>query len=208
MRDDGRAFWERTVARYDLSMFLLGGPLNAMLPLVVEEVSGLDRVLEVAAGTGLVTRAVAPVVRSLVATDYAHAMVERLAQRVRDDRLDNVEVQRLDVLDLNGGERYDAVIAANVLHLLPDLDSALAAMNRALIPGGRLVVPTYCHAETAVSRTTSQLLALGGFPGQRQFTLARLVASLEGHELEVLRAVVVPGLLPIGFVSLTKPLDA
>ena len=199
--DDGRAFWERTAARYDRSMLLLGGPLQPMVRLVAEEVSGLDRVLEVAAGTGLVTRALAPVVGSLVATDYARAMVDRLAERVRQDGLDNVTVRRLDLLELDGDDRYDAVVAANVLHLLPDLDAALAAMVGALAPGGRLVVPTYCHDETAVSRLTSRALGLVGFPGQRRLTLERLAGLLEGRGMEVRRAALLPGLLPIGFVS-------
>jgi ubiquinone/menaquinone biosynthesis C-methylase UbiE len=199
--DDGRAFWERTAARYDRSMLLLGGPLQPMVRLVAEEVSGLDRVLEVAAGTGLVTRALAPVVGSLVATDYARAMVDRLAERVRQDGLENVTVRRLDLLELDGDDRYDAVVAANVLHLLPDLDAALAAMVGALAPGGRLVVPTYCHDETAVSRLTSRALGLVGFPGQRRLTLERLAGLLEGRGMEVRRAALLPGLLPIGFVS-------
>lgn len=203
--DDGRAFWERTAARYDRSMLLFGGPLLPMVRLLAEEVSGLDRVLEVAAGTGLVTRALAPAVGSLVATDYAQAMVDRLAERVREDGLHNVAVRRLDLLELDGDDRYDAVVAANVLHLLPDLDAALAAMVRALEPGGRLVVPTYCHDETAVSRLTSRALGLVGFPGQRRLTLQRLVGLLEGRGMAVRRAALLPGLLPIGFVSATGP---
>ena len=97
MADDGKAFWERTAGRYDLSMTLFGGPLEAMLPLVAEEVDGLERVLELAAGTGLVSAAIAPVVGQLVATDYAEAMVAKLANRVRALGLDNVSTRTLDV---------------------------------------------------------------------------------------------------------------
>jgi ubiquinone/menaquinone biosynthesis C-methylase UbiE len=201
LKNDGRAFWERTAARYDRSMLLLGGPLEAMLPLVAAEVAGLDRVLEVAAGTGLVTRALAPEAGSVVATDYAEAMVARLENRVRDDGLDNVEVRQLDLLDLDGSEQFDAVVAANVLHLLPDLDGALNALVRALRPGGRLIVPTYCHDETAWSRATSRVLGLVGFPGQRRLTLAHLVEVLDAQGLGLRQAVLLPGLLPIGFVS-------
>ena len=124
MGDDGRAFWERTAGRYDLSMTLLGGPMDAMVAMVVDEVTGLGPVLEVAAGTGLVTQAIAPVVGELVATDYADAMVAKLDERVRDLGLDNVRTRTLDVYGLDGTEAYDAIVATNVLHLLPDLDGA------------------------------------------------------------------------------------
>jgi len=208
MADQGKVFWERTASRYDRSMMLLGGPLDAMLPLVTSEVRGLDRVLELAAGTGLVSASIAPVVGELVATDYAEAMVRKLEERVRQLALVNVRTCTLDLYALDGAERYDAVVATNVLHLLPDLDAALAAMVRALVPGGRLVVPTYCHDETAVSRLTSRALGLVGFPGQRRLTLERLVGLLDGRGMEVRRAALLPGLLPIGFVSATGSLDS
>jgi ubiquinone/menaquinone biosynthesis C-methylase UbiE len=34
---------------------------------------------------------------------------------------------------------FDAVVAANVLHLVPDLPGALAALRRVLKPGGRII---------------------------------------------------------------------
>lgn len=201
MPSDGRAFWERTASRYDLSMRVLGGPLEPMLPLVREEVDGLDHVLELAAGTGLVTEAMAPVVGHLVATDYADAMVEALDDRVRDLGFGNVRTCVLDVYDLGASERFDAIVAANVLHLLPDLDAAIDTMARALRPGGRLVVPTYCHDETTLARVTSGVMGLVGFPGRRRFTLDRLAGVLVGRGLTVRQTVLLPGLIPIGFVS-------
>ena len=207
MADDGKVFWERTAARYDLSMRILGGPLGSMLPLVAEEVAGLEQVLEVAAGTGLVTRAVAPVVSELLATDYAEAMVAQLKQRVAELGLENVQTRTLDVYALDATERFDGVVAANVLHLVPDLDEAVAAMARVLRPGGRLVVPTYCHAQTFSARMTSAVMSLGGFPGRRRFTLDSLQEALVRGGLEVRRSTLLPGLLPIGFVSGQRVVD-
>lgn len=203
MPDDSKAFWERTAGRYDVSMWLLGGPLGTMLPLVGDEVAGLKRVLEVAAGTGLVTAAIAPVVGELVATDYADAMVDKLRERVDAEGWTNVQTRVVDVYDLEEGT-FDAIVAANVLHLLPDLDGALDSMVGALRPGGRLVVPTYCHDETWVARGTSGLLAAIGFPGQRRLTLDRLAGLLACRGLLVRRKKLLPGLLPIGFVSVER----
>ena len=201
MTDDGKAFWERTAGRYDLSMTLFGGPLAAVLPLVAEEVEGLERVLELAAGTGLVSAAIAPVVGELVATDYAEAMVAKVEDRVRTLGLDNVRTRTLDVYALDGTDPFDAIVAANVLHLLPDLDGALDAMLGALRPGGRLILPTYCHDQTRLARVTSRVLGLVGFPGQRRLTLDRLEGMLTSRGMSVRRSVLLPGLLPIGFVS-------
>lgn len=201
MSSDGKAFWERTAGRYDLSMTLFGGPLEAMLSRVAEEVDGLQRVLELAAGTGLVSVAIAPVVGDLMATDYADAMVDKLEERVRSEGLDNVRTRALDVYALDGEECFDAIVAANVLHLLPDLDGAIDTMVRGLRPGGRLIVPTFCHDQTPIARLTSRMMGLVGFPGQRRLTLEGLVEILTGRGLRIHRSELLPGLLPIGFVS-------
>ncbi|MEQ1567737.1 MAG: class I SAM-dependent methyltransferase [Myxococcota bacterium] len=200
MTTDGLGFWNRTAARYDASMWLLGGPVPRMTAQVADVVRGSERVLELAAGTGLVTAAIAPVVGQVVATDYAPAMVERLARRVA--AMPNVTTRVLDVYAMNEPPgSFDAVVAANVLHLLPDLDGALDAMLRVLRPGGRLVVPTYLHDATVGSRATSHLLGWAGFPGQRRFTLDSLRTSVGGHGVRILRSEQLGGLLPIGFVA-------
>ena len=74
----GKAYWERHARRYDRSTRFLARPVPRMLELAVEAARGRARVLEVAAGTGLITTAIAPVVGDLIATDYAAAMVQQL----------------------------------------------------------------------------------------------------------------------------------
>lgn len=202
---EARAFWNRTARRYDGSMRLLGGPLPAMNARVVAELRGSGRVLEVAAGTGLVTRALAPVVGALVATDDAAAMVDQLRGRVREERLNNVRVAVQDLYQPLSDELFDAVVAANVLHLVPDLPGALASLRASVRPGGRVVVPTYCHAQTWSARLVSSVMGVFGFPGQRRLSLASLVEAVETSGLQVQRAECLPGLLPIGFVSAVVP---
>lgn len=68
-------------------------------------------------------------------------------------------------------------------------------------PGGRLVVPAFCHDETVRSRVASRLLALTGFPGQRRFTLTALLGLLESARLEPTRMELIPGLIPIGYIE-------
>ena len=80
-----RDYWERHARRYDASLkWVLGRPLPRMLELASEAVRGKRRVLEVAAGTGIITSAIAQASDSVVATDYAAAMVKALEQRVQD----------------------------------------------------------------------------------------------------------------------------
>jgi phosphatidylethanolamine/phosphatidyl-N-methylethanolamine N-methyltransferase len=201
MRD--RDYWDRHAYRYDASLrWVLGRPLPRMLDLASDSVRGKQRVLEVAAGTGLVTSAIALTSDAVVATDYAAAMVEVLEQRVRGAGLKNVTCEQADIYSLpyQAGE-FDAVVAANVLHLVPDFSAAIEALRKVTKPGGSLVVPTFCHDETRLSWLVSRILAVSGFPGHRRFTTQSLRSSLEANGLKVVRAELIPGLIPIGFVE-------
>lgn len=201
-----RDYWDRHAKHYDRSMVLLGGPIPRMAALAADAVLGSRRVLEVAAGTGLVTTSLAHATQEVIATDYAADMVAALESRVKGERLTNVRCEQADVYALRFEPgSFDAVVAANVLHLVPDLEGALAALVRMLEPGGRLVVPTYCHDQTIASRALSRLLAVTGFPGHRRFTLQRLRAAALASGVDVTRVELVPGLIPIGYVEGTAP---
>lgn len=199
---DARGYWERNASRYDASARLIGRPLPRMLELVSGAVDVADRVLEVAAGTGIVTIAIAGRAKEVVATDYAAAMVEMLERRVRSEGLENVRCEQADLYSLPFDEAsFDAVVAANVLHLVPDLPGSLAALRRVLRPGGRLIVPTFLHDETAVSGLVSRVLALTGFPGERRFTSRSLREALESARLRIDRFEILPGPIPIGYAE-------
>ena len=197
-----REYWERHARRYDRSMIVLGRPMHRMLELTAEAVSGAADALEVAAGTGLVTTAIAPGVGRLVATDYAESMVALLRDRVQTAGVSNVVCAVSNIYELQWPPAsFDAVVAANVLHLLPDLARALDALRRVLRPDGKLVAPTYCHDETRMSRLVSRLLSITGFPASRRFTAMSLETALEREGFEVQRRELISGLIPIAFIE-------
>ncbi len=198
-----RDYWERHARNYDASLrWVLGRPLPRTLELAGEAVRGKRKVLEVAAGTGIVTTAIAQTSESVVATDYAEAMVDELEKRVKDAGLNNVTCEQADIYSLSypAGE-FDAVVAANVLHLVPDLAAAIKSLRQVAKPGGLLVAPTFCHNETKVSWLLSRLFAITGFPVHRRFTIESLCAALEENGLQVVKFESLPGLIPIAYVE-------
>jgi ubiquinone/menaquinone biosynthesis C-methylase UbiE len=202
MNEDSRRYWDRHAKNYDRSMTLLGRPFPRMVELAGKAMGGAQRVLEVAAGTGLVTLELSRAAKEVVATDYSSAMVEALQQRIQAAGLTNVRCEQADLYTLRFEPgAFDAVVAANVLHLVPDLAGALAALKRVVKPGGRLVVPTFCHDETALSWMVSRALAVTGFPGHRRFTAHRLREAVESAGLRVSRVETLPGLIPIGYIE-------
>ncbi len=196
-------YWERHARNYNASMrWVLGRPIPRLLELAAEAVRGKDNVLEVAAGTGIVTTAIAQTCESVEATDYASAMIEELRVRVRKEELNNVSCAQADIYSLPyQADSFDAVVAANVLHLIPDLPAALEALRHVTKPGGMLVAPTFCHDETRTSWLLSRLLAATSFPVKRRFTVQSLEQALQDNGLRVGHLESIPGLIPIGYVE-------
>jgi ubiquinone/menaquinone biosynthesis C-methylase UbiE len=101
------------------------------------------RVLDVAAGTGTFAFAAARRGARVLATDFAPAMVDRLARKARDERL-TVETAVMDgqALDL---PEHSFDVAASIFGLLffPDHDKGLRELVRVLVPGGRAVIATW-----------------------------------------------------------------
>lgn len=202
MTDGERSYWDKHAKNYDRSMALLGRPIPRMVALAGEATRGLGRVLEVAAGTGLVTPALAAGATEVIATDYSAAMVAALKRRVLDAGVTNVRCEQADLYALRFDDAtFDAVVAANVLHLVPDLQGALAALRRVVKPGGRIVLPTFCHDETSLSWVVSRALAVTGFPGYRRFTAKSLRQAVENAGVRVSRTETLPGVIPLGYVE-------
>lgn len=99
-----------------------------------------ERVLDVAAGTGLVTlpaaRAVGPTGRVL-ATDISQVMVDGLARVAAEAGLDWVETARRDAEDPGHEDGFDVALCALGLMYVPDPVACLTALFQALTPGGR-----------------------------------------------------------------------
>jgi len=199
--DSGRNYWDRHAASYGMSMRLLGRPIARMCELIAEELAGADDVLEVAAGTGLATVPAAKAARRVIATDYSGEMLHILREKVRRAGFANVECIQRDIYSLGFAPcSFDAVLCANVLHLVPDLPAALAALRAVLRPNGKLLAPTFCHLETWFSLGLSRLLAITGFPGYRRFRSASLRYELEQAGLRVEKQETISGPIPICFV--------
>jgi SAM-dependent methyltransferase len=123
-----------------------------LVPLIFEEyaaetatrvaATGAENVLEVAAGTGVVTRAMARgTTAAITATDLNDPMLER-AQRVGTDR--PVTWRQADALALPFADAtFDVVVCQFGLMFLPDRARGYAEARRVLRPGGTLIVAVW-----------------------------------------------------------------
>ena len=99
------------------------------------------RLLEIACGTGIVTRRLRdrlPPGVKIVATDLNEAMINYARQKFRAD--ENVEWKPADALDLPFGvESFDAVVCQFGLMFFPDKQRGVNEAYRVLKPGGEYI---------------------------------------------------------------------
>lgn len=102
-----------------------------------------DRVVDLGAGTGLLSLIVAPLVETVVAVDAAPAMLARLEQRAAAGGVTNVTPVLGDMRSLPLPDGSASLVISNYAfhHLGPaGKEIALSEARRILVPGGRLVV--------------------------------------------------------------------
>lgn len=101
-------------------------------------------VLEVGCGTGLSFRHLLsrldPVRGRLVGVDFSSDMLRRAERRVATHGWSNVELVEADAADLALGARFDGILFAYSLTMIPDWPAALDRAYEHLKPAGRLVV--------------------------------------------------------------------
>lgn len=103
-----------------------------------------SRVLEIGCGTGLnfhhLLKPLDPAAGRLAGVDFSADMLARARRRCRRRGWDNVDLLHADASQLNLGIRFDAILFAYSLTMIPDWNSALRRAFEHLVAGGRLVV--------------------------------------------------------------------
>jgi 2-polyprenyl-3-methyl-5-hydroxy-6-metoxy-1,4-benzoquinol methylase len=106
-------------------------------------------VADVGAGSGLLTLHLARAVGNgkVVATDIDRAVLDLLVARLKKAGVPDVVETRIVSADTPGLEdgRYDVVLLAEVDHYFTDRVAWLTAAQKALAPGGRLVLSNRVH---------------------------------------------------------------
>ncbi len=107
-----------------------------------------DTVLEIGCGTGTTALKLAPFVARIVGSDVSNEMVAIAQEKAIAHGCQNAEFTVAAAESGPGLDgSYDAVLAFNLLHLISDLPSTLASIQRLLKPGGLFISKTPCLSE-------------------------------------------------------------
>jgi ubiquinone/menaquinone biosynthesis C-methylase UbiE len=199
--------WDRFAANYDRTVRHFDRSYDRIRELIRADLAGRSRILEVASGTGQFTFALAGAADQLIATDVSAAMIRQLDGKLAGRGAENVTTAVMSAYQLAvAGGSQDAIFCANALHVMEHPERALADIHRALRPGGRLIVPTFCHGIDRRRRLLSWLLGLvSPFVAHTRFTPASLAAMVRSAGFDPGEPTVLPGKFPIAYLVADKP---
>ena len=141
-------FWDRIARKYAADPIADMPGYEATLRRVQGLLTAEMNVLEIGCGTGSTALRLAPFTRRLLATDVSAGMIAIAREKLAAEPVPQLAFALADAdAPAIGPGDYDAVLAFNLLHLVSDLDQALALAVQALRPGGRLISKTACVAE-------------------------------------------------------------
>ncbi|MDD2773165.1 MAG: glycosyltransferase [Elusimicrobiales bacterium] len=152
-------------------------------------------VLEIGCGKGALTARLVKLRKNLVCMDINDKLLARL--RLQYGHIPSLEIRALDARDIKaafGPERFDTVIAFNLMEHLPD-DAAFAQDIRTLLkPGGKFigVVPAYQAIFNEIDKAVEH---------RRRYDFNSLAAVLRGYSgLEIRRynSLSIPGWVVTG----------
>lgn len=197
-------FWDQISGLYDLFETLYNKKgYQGLGERVAFTIKPDDTVLECACGTGAISRYIAPKCKRLIATDFSAGMLKQARKNCRN--CNNVKLRRADLTRLKYPDnKFDVVVAGNVIHLLDDPCAAVKELERVCRPGGKLIIPTYINASAGINKRAVQLLSFVGADFKRQFDFTSYQKFFKDAGYEDVTYDIVFGRMPCAIAIITK----
>ncbi len=197
-------FWDQVSGLYDFFETVYNGKVYRGLgERVAAEIGVNDTVLECACGTGAISRYIAPKCKTLTATDFSVGMLRQTRKNCQN--YNNIKIKRADMTHLKCRDnRFDVVVAGNVIHLLEDPHAAIKELERVCKPDGKIIIPTYINASAGVNKMAVKLLGFAGANFKRQFDMDSYRTFFEDAGYENVTYDLVSGKMPCAIAIIPK----
>ncbi len=189
--DSSVKFWNRKAKAYAKRPIADPEAYEKKLAYTREYLNPQSSVLEFGCGTGSTALLHAPYVKNILAIDSSDKMIEIAEAKAREAGVGNVEFIRATLFDLpQPPASFDVILGLNTLHLLEDMDAAIARCYELLTPGGAFISSTACVAGAGF--LIKKLLPIGGklgvIPKVKIFSVEALEASVARAGFKILKS--------------------
>ena len=197
-------FWDKVSPLYDLFENAYNGKVySGTGKKVAEFIEPSDVVLECACGTGAISIYIANKCKRLIATDFATGMLRQAARKCK--KYPNVIFKKTDITNIKcKSERFDKVVAGNVIHLLPEPEKALHELERVVKPGGKIIIPTYINMSKGTGMVAVKFITMLGADFKKQFDFESYKKFFEDKGYSDVEYYVVDGRMPCAIAVITR----
>ena len=140
MTQPDRRDFDKEASEWDAHSFRvqLANNISAAMLQAVKPTPDLNA-LDFGCGTGLITLAFQPLVKSITGADSSQGMLDTLNGKIAEQGLKNINTRFVDFENgqhVDGG--YDLIVSSMVAHHIPDTEGLLREWHSLLVPGGRI----------------------------------------------------------------------
>lgn len=199
-------FWDRAAPKYAKSKIGDPAAYSETLGRMRQILQPHHRVLELGCGTGSTALELAPGVQSYVGTDLSAGMIEIARGKLSADLPADLAFEVAQAGAIPAGP-FDAILALNLLHLLPTLEADLKAIFAALPEGGLFVAKTGLLKDGAwfLRPIIPVMQFFGKAPYVRSLSATELRDLLTSAGFTMIEELVQPGMAPRMFTVAQKP---
>ena len=196
--------WDKVSGVYDGFETMLNGKVYTDLGRrTAEYIDSGDIVLECACGTGAISEAIAKKCRRLVATDLSSKMMAQAEKKCMS--YGNTIFRKADMTAINcRDERFDKVVAGNVIHLLDEPQKAVSEMLRVCKKGGKVIIPTYINRSEKTSKFLVKACEAVGIRFKHEFTLDSYMEFFRDMGLTDVEFFVIDGTMPCAVAVISR----
>ncbi len=133
-------FWSKTAENFEeKNNQIIGKESMQIIFEELEKQTHLGNTLELACGNGTYSKILVKNAEDLTCTDWSVEMVTETKRRLKD--FPNIKIEQANCFHLPyADDSFDTVFMANLLHIIPNPEKAVAEAKRVLKPNGQIIV--------------------------------------------------------------------
>lgn len=199
-------FWDRAAPKYAKDPISDPAAYATTLGRMRAILQPHHSVLELGCGTGSTALELAPGVKAYLGTDVSPGMINIARAKLTDDLPAKLSFAVAPAGDIPPGE-FDAILALNLLHLVPTLEDDLAAIYAALPPDGLFIAKTGMLKDGSffLRPVIAVMRLLGKAPFVRNLSAPEFKGLLRAAGFEITEDLIQPGIAPRLFTVARKP---
>ena len=190
-------FWDLCAPFYDFAQNRNGRAYTGMLKTVREAVPQGASVLEVAAGTGAISLALADKAADILCSDISERMLFIACKKAEKRGVSNIYFDKIHIFETGKPDNsFDVVIAGQVLHLIDEPEKAAAELRR--VAKTMVILPiSLTENLTASAKLTLSIWRLFGFAPKAEFSAESYAAFLPRIGFEGCEITHIAGKIPM-----------